>query len=135
MSHRLYRCRHDRRLAGVAAGLAEYLDVDVTLVRLGWVASIFFGGLGVLAYILLAIVVPLEPAESMSPTGAPEHRHAERSDGLWLTVFGFILILCGGVALVDVLVPGASGYAWPAGVLALGVALVALAFRRRRSAT
>jgi phage shock protein PspC (stress-responsive transcriptional regulator) len=66
----LYRCRHDRRLAGVASGLAEYFDLDVSLVRVLWVLSIFFGGLGILLYIALAIIVPLEP-EFVSQPGAP----------------------------------------------------------------
>ena len=60
---RLYRCYHDRKIAGVASGLAEYLDVDVTLVRILWFVSIFFGGLGLLLYIIMAIVVPMEPDE------------------------------------------------------------------------
>lgn len=71
MNRHLYRCRHDKRLAGVSSGLAEYFDVDVSLVRVLWVLSIFFGGLGILAYIILAIVVPLEPEYFQAPgTGA-----------------------------------------------------------------
>jgi phage shock protein PspC (stress-responsive transcriptional regulator) len=67
VNRRLYRCRHDKRLAGVSSGLAEYFDVDVSLVRVLWVLSIFFGGLGILAYIILAIVVPLEPEYFQAP--------------------------------------------------------------------
>ena len=67
MNRRLYRCRHDKRLAGVSSGLAEYFDVDVSLVRVLWVLSIFFGGLGILAYIVLAIVVPIEPEYRQAP--------------------------------------------------------------------
>ncbi len=66
----LYRCRHDRRLAGVAAGLAEFFDLDVSLVRILWVLSIFVGGLGILLYIVMAIIVPLEP-EYVAQPGAP----------------------------------------------------------------
>jgi phage shock protein C len=57
----LYRCRHDRRLAGVASGIAEYFDLDVSLVRVLWVLSIFVGGMGIFLYIAMAIIVPLEP--------------------------------------------------------------------------
>ena len=57
----LYRCRHDRRIAGVAAGVAEFFDLDPTLVRLVWFLSIFFGGFGLLLYIVMAIIVPNEP--------------------------------------------------------------------------
>jgi phage shock protein C len=69
----LYRCRHDRRLAGVASGLAEYFDLDVSLVRVLWVLSIFVGGMGILLYIALAIIVPLEPefvSQPVSPIAA-----------------------------------------------------------------
>ena len=62
MNHRLYRCRHDRRLAGVASGLAEFFDLDPTLMRLLWFVSIFVtGGLSILLYLGLAIIVPVEP--------------------------------------------------------------------------
>ena len=57
----LYRCRHDRQIAGVAAGVAEFFDLDPTLVRLVWFLSIFFGGFGLLLYIVMAIIVPNEP--------------------------------------------------------------------------
>jgi phage shock protein PspC (stress-responsive transcriptional regulator) len=59
---RLYRSRTDRQLAGVAGGIASYLDVDPTVVRILWILSIFFGGFGILLYIIMAFIVPLEPA-------------------------------------------------------------------------
>lgn len=58
---RLYRSRRDRQMAGVAGGIAEYLDVDPTVVRILWILSIFFGGFGILLYIIMAFIVPLEP--------------------------------------------------------------------------
>ncbi len=58
---RLYRCRHDRMLAGVAGGMAEYLEVDPTVVRILWILSAFLGGFTILIYILLAFIMPLEP--------------------------------------------------------------------------
>lgn len=61
MNRRLYRCRHDKRIAGVASGLAEYFEIDPSLVRILWVISFFFGGLGLFLYIVMALVVPLEP--------------------------------------------------------------------------
>ena len=48
-------------LCGVCAGLADYFDIDPTIVRLGWLVSIFCFGGGVLAYIIAAIVIPNEP--------------------------------------------------------------------------
>ena len=61
MNRRLYRCRRDRRLAGVAGGMAEFFELDPTLVRLLWFASIFFtGGLSIFLYLGLVLIVPLE---------------------------------------------------------------------------
>jgi len=64
---RLYRSRRDRQLAGVAGGIAEYLDVDPTVVRILWILSIFFGGFGILVYIVMAFIVPLEPVAGPPP--------------------------------------------------------------------
>lgn len=55
---RLYRSTHDRMIFGVCGGLAEYFDVDPTLVRLAWVIFCTFAGSGVLAYIIAAIIIP-----------------------------------------------------------------------------
>ena len=59
---KLYRSKNDRKLFGVCGGIAEYFDVDPTLVRLGWiVASLLFGS-GILAYIIATIIMPEQPA-------------------------------------------------------------------------
>ncbi len=58
---RLYRSR-DRQLAGVAGGMAEYLDIDPTVVRILWIiVAIASGGLVLLAYFILALVIPQAP--------------------------------------------------------------------------
>jgi phage shock protein C len=58
---RLYRSR-DRQLAGVAGGMAEYLDIDPTIVRILWIlAAVVTGGLILLVYLVLALVVPPSP--------------------------------------------------------------------------
>ncbi len=59
-SNRLYRSRIDRTIAGVCSGLAKYFDIDTTIVRVLFVVSIFIGGGGIIAYIILWIVVPEE---------------------------------------------------------------------------
>ena len=51
--HRIYRSRTERQVAGVAGGLAEFLGVDPTLIRIVWLISVLFGGAGALAYICL----------------------------------------------------------------------------------
>lgn len=57
---KLYRSIADKKLCGVCGGLAEYFDIDPTLIRLLWVcASLFTAGFpGLLAYIICAIIVP-----------------------------------------------------------------------------
>jgi phage shock protein C len=66
---RLHRCRQGRMLAGVAAGLADYLGVDVTLVRIAFVALAFMGGLAVPLYLAGWLVIPDEDG---GPTVAEE---------------------------------------------------------------
>ena len=63
MDDRLYRSRDDRMIAGVAGGVAEHLDADPSLIRIVWAVLIFLtGGLALLVYIVMAIVVPERPA-------------------------------------------------------------------------
>jgi phage shock protein PspC (stress-responsive transcriptional regulator) len=64
---RLYRSR-DRQLAGVAGGMAEYLDIDPTIIRVLWIlAAILSVGFVILAYIVLAIVMPENPYAAAGP--------------------------------------------------------------------
>lgn len=59
--HRLMRSSVDKKVGGVCAGLAEYFDLDSTVVRLCWLLAVLFAGCGILAYIILWIVLPLAP--------------------------------------------------------------------------
>lgn len=59
---RLYRSRSDVMLAGVCGGLAEYFNVDVTIVRLAFVFATLFKGIGLLAYVVAWFVIPEVPA-------------------------------------------------------------------------
>ena len=58
MGNQLRRSETDRVLAGVAGGLAQRFGISSTLVRLAWVLSVLFGGLGILVYPILWIVLP-----------------------------------------------------------------------------
>lgn len=66
MNKKLYKSRHNKTLAGVCGGLAEYFDIDVTIVRLIWVAFFFLSaGFPIfLAYIIAAFIMPEEPIDS-----------------------------------------------------------------------
>ncbi len=61
MSKKLYKSTTDRKLCGVCAGVANYLNIDPTVVRLLWALITFLGGAGVIAYIVCALVIPDEP--------------------------------------------------------------------------
>ncbi|HBY99502.1 MAG: PspC domain-containing protein [Ardenticatenaceae bacterium] len=61
MSKRLYRSRDERIVAGVCGGIAEYLDVDPTLVRLAFILLSIGPFPGLLAYLIMMLVIPLEP--------------------------------------------------------------------------
>ena len=63
MEKKLYRSRTDQKIAGVCSGLAKYLNIDPTIVRLIWCLVIFFAGAGVLAYIACALIIPEEPSD------------------------------------------------------------------------
>jgi phage shock protein C len=60
---RLYRSRTDKQVSGVCGGIAAYTGWDPTLVRVGWVLLTLFTGFfpGVVGYIVMAAVVPVEP--------------------------------------------------------------------------
>ena len=60
---KLYKSSTDKKLAGVCGGIAEYFNIDSTLVRLGWVLFSLLGGSGLLAYIIAAIIMPDRPYE------------------------------------------------------------------------
>ena len=59
---RLYRSRVNRQIGGVCGGLAEFFDLDPTLVRVFFVLAALLGGHGLLVYLALWLVVPEEPA-------------------------------------------------------------------------
>jgi len=56
---KLYKSQSDKKICGVCGGLAEYFDVDSTLVRLGWIIFSFIAA-GIFVYILAAIIMPNE---------------------------------------------------------------------------
>lgn len=63
---KLYRSRKDTKISGVCGGIAEYFNVDSNIIRLLAVLTIFFGGGGIIAYIIACIIIPLESIEDES---------------------------------------------------------------------
>ena len=61
MEKKLYRSRYDKKVCGVCGGLAKYLNMDVSIMRLIALLLILFAGGGLLAYLICALVIPEEP--------------------------------------------------------------------------
>lgn len=60
MKKKLYRSMNDKKIAGVCGGIAEYMNIDSTIVRLVAIILVFGWGSGLLAYIVAALVMPIK---------------------------------------------------------------------------
>ena len=70
---KLMRSSTDKKLGGVCAGLAEYFDMDTTLVRVLWLLVVLCSGTGILLYVILWIVLPLAPPQvAIPPQASPQ---------------------------------------------------------------
>ena len=58
MEKKLYKSNTDKKLCGVCGGVAEFFNIDSTIVRLGWAFATIFVGAGILAYIIAALIIP-----------------------------------------------------------------------------
>ncbi|OCT16014.1 hypothetical protein A8709_10375 [Paenibacillus pectinilyticus] len=85
--NKLYRSRRDKKLTGLCGGLAEAMNVDVTLLRLLVVITTFFtGGTVIFIYFVAAIVIPKEPGfdqPPFDPYASSYGRHNYTSSGAW----------------------------------------------------
>src|SRR6476660_6491553 len=117
---RIRRTTSDRRVAGVAGGLARHLDIDPLIVRVAFVVLTFFGGVGLLLYIACWLLVP----EDGSDWGRIQLDRRSRA---------VALVLVGALALVILVSHGWWGSGYPWGLLAIAgvVALVATQLPRR----
>jgi len=62
MQKKLYRSTSNKMLAGVCAGVAKYLNIDPTVIRVIWAVLSLFAFIGVLAYLVCALIIPEEPS-------------------------------------------------------------------------
>ncbi len=60
---KIYLSTDDKKISGVCGGLAEYFDIDSTIVRVIWLAAALLYGSGLLLYIICALVIPRKPVE------------------------------------------------------------------------
>lgn len=141
MFRRLERSRTNRVIAGVCGGLGDYLDIDATFVRVAMVVLAFIGGIGILVYIVLLVLMPL-PGES--PVFGPASTSATAAATVPVVAdpasierrrnaVGILLVAVGAVFLLGNLglFRGLDWkYIWPLVVIALGVLLIAQRTRR-----
>ncbi len=140
MYKKLYRSRSEKMIGGVAGGIAVYFEIDPTLVRILFIISLFLGGSGILAYIILWIVVPEAPdsSESFSATSGQEttstsppsddttYKHAaEIHKEKRTNAAGIILIVIGFLFLADNIFPRFDfDKFWPLILIAIGAGLL-----------
>jgi len=128
---RLYRSSSNRVIAGVAGGLGDYFGVDPVIFRIGFALSILFGGLGLLAYLLLAVFVPTDG----DPDAVQRVGGRLQGTGFWRAV-GLVIIAILGIGVLFALAGGAAfavalGWGVPTAILiiVIGALLALAAFR------
>jgi len=146
MNKKLYRSSKDKILGGVAAGLADYFNIDPTLVRVLFVVILFLGGTGILAYIIMWIIVPEEPFVIPNAEGTigakPGETDSTKQENQFdatkayfasiekkrekrRTVAGFILLVIGLIFLADNFIPRIRiGEFWPLILIAAGIGIL-----------
>ena len=100
MAERLYRSRDDRMLSGVAGGLARVMGADPSIVRIVWVlVTLLSGGIGLVVYIVMAIVVPEAPPGWDGSSSGPPAGSMPRQPvppGGWVAPDGSVVPFAGG---------------------------------------
>lgn len=148
MKKRLYRSPNQRVLAGVCGGLAEYFNLDVTIVRLICLATIVFWGTGFLFYIIAAIIIP--KGENTGGTVVTDEDGSEihiENDGEpnvrnnSMVFIGSILVIIGGLVLIDRFYPfrdlirtlfrTMGAYVWPLLLILIGLIIIINSLSRR----
>ena len=159
MEKRLYRSRNNRMIWGVCGGLGEYFKIDPTIMRLIAVLSTFLGGFGIIAYIVVAIVVPLESTTTQSketikenvqemketataigkefqPTSSKEENTEGKSTEQYrrsVSVFGIVIIIIGIILMIASLTNFWRwfqwAFIWPIILILIGLLII---FSRRK---
>lgn len=94
---RLYKSRTNRMIDGVCGGIAEYFDIDPTIIRIVWVLITLLGGSGFIFYIVAMIVMPVNPQHV---SGAPVQAGGSSQTGDKRRFWGILLILIGAFILM-----------------------------------
>lgn len=133
---RLYRSVNNKTIGGVCAGLADYFNLDVVLIRVAFVLLLLFGGGGFLAYIILWIVIPQQPLGftkadniqgeevNMDNTSKPSVEESRKKNNTSL-IAGIVLIFIGLIILFDKVLPyyNITDF-WPLILIVIGALLL-----------
>ncbi len=131
MAKKLYRSRNNQVLAGVCGGLAEYVNMDPTIIRVLWAIFVFFGGSGVLAYIICAIIIPQSPqgyesdSEHYTIYDRDGHQINNESNASSRMTLGIILIVVGVLFFISRFFRWISiGQLWPVAIIGIGLLIL-----------
>lgn len=143
MTEQLHRSSTNKVIAGVCGGLAEYFNIDATLVRLLWALAFFLAGTGFILYILAWVIIPDDPAnvrrEGYAVPGAsgPEEQGGNTPDALSGTgngyrredkrhlVLGLTLIVLGVFFMLDRIFPFFRLHnLWPLILIIIGIMIL-----------
>jgi len=132
-SNRLYRSNTDKVIGGVSGGLADYLSIDVVIIRVLFVLLVLFGGSGVLVYIILWIAIPeqkisykvLEDKSGVEIISDSEPVSTTNKQSNTALGAGIVLIIVGLLFLADRLVPFYNLIDfWPIILIVVGVMII-----------
>ncbi len=135
MDKKLYKSQTDKMLAGVCGGIAEYLNVDSTVIRLLWLLVILLGGSGIILYILAWAIIPSNQKESVQTVEKVEtietsddfnneaktepRNESSKNMGIILLIVGLIILF---TQIAPIYIPWTK--IWPVLIIALGLYLI-----------
>ena len=139
MEKKLYRDEHHKVISGVCAGLAEYLNIDVSIIRVIFLASLVMKGVGFIPYIILWIVLPKKnhlfndptvdykvPPDPMGYYGTTNPFPVKKKSN-FSVIAGAALVVMGAFFLLDELnlIPDIDfGKLWPVVLIGMGVSFI-----------
>lgn len=136
----LYKSKSNKIIAGVAGGIAEYLEIDPIIIRLLFIVLAFINGSGILLYILLMIIMPEKASESGKTSeeasySSKEEKSAqtpktkEAKEGTnTLNLIGILIVLVGVALLIEQLFPSLFfirwDIVWIVALIGIGILLI-----------
>ena len=136
MEKKLLRSRNDKVLSGVCGGLAKYLSLDVTILRIVWaIIAVSTGGMGLIAYVLAAVIIPQEPfdyEEDIESFGEMDFEKEREEQEKRSTYTGLFFIALGAFFLLKKIVRFHIDfdYIWPLIVMGIGVLVISNSKKR-----